>query len=243
MAASYKFWFYGCGYGHRAFVEFYPVFCIPFGFLTGKILDSKKRILKISFVLLVVCMTSFNFSLSLVANRCNFSSTWDWDYYVRQLNRIYIIPESILSYTFRNDFENTAINNYNGTTVTDSISNSGLWSAVLDKNHEICCKYSAFVRDFKGEFLKSITVQLMVKKVKPGPVNALLVCSFEKNDTVYNTQSQPLEPFIGYTRSWLTVFKTFRVPDGLSGDTQISIYVWNKERNSFFVDDFRITYE
>jgi hypothetical protein len=241
MAGSYKFWYYGCGYGHRAFVEFYPVFCIPFGFLAGMILDSKKIILKISFVLLVVCMTFFNFSLSLVANRCNFGTTWDWDYYVGQLNRIYLFPESTLPFTFRNDFENAAI--YNGSMVTDSISNSGLWSAFLDKDHETCCEHSAFVRDFKGKFPKSITVQLMVKKVKPGPVNALLVCSFEKNDTVYNTQSQPLEPFIGYTLSWLTVFKTFRVPYGLSGDTQISIYVWNKEKNAFFVDDLKIRYE
>ncbi len=241
MAASYKFWYYGCGYGHRAFVEFYPVFCIPFGFLAGKILNSKEIILKISFILLVFCMTFFNFSLSLVANRCNFGSTWDWDYYFQQLNRIYLIPESTFSYTFKNDFENIAI--WNGSMVTDSVSNSGSWSAVLDKDHEICCEYSTFMRDFKGKFPKFVTVRLMVKKVKQGPVNALLICSFKKRDTVYYTQSQPLEPFIGNTCSWLIVFKSFRIPYGLSGDTQLSIYVWNKEKNSFFVDDLTINYE
>ncbi len=243
MAASYKFWYYGCGYGHRAFVEFYPVFCIPFGFLAGKILDSKKIILKISFMLLVVCMTSFNFSLSLVANRCNFGSTWDWDYYSQQLKRIYLIPQSTLPYTIRNDFENASINNYHGTTVTDSLSHSGMWSVLLDKNHETCCEHFVFVRDFKGKSTQMITVKLLVKKVKPGLVNAFLVCALKKNNKVYNTQSQLLEPFIGNTRSWLTVFKTFRVPYGLSGDTQISIYIWNKEKNSFFVDDLTINYE
>ncbi len=243
MAASYKFWYYGCGYGHRAFVEFYPVFCIPFGFLTGKILDSKKIILKISFVLLVVCMTSFNFSLSLVANRCNFGSTWDWDYYSQQLKRIYLVPQSTLPFIFRNDFENEAINNDIGTRLTDSVSNSGLWSALLDKGHEICCEHSVFVRDFKGKFPQFITVRLLVKKINPGPVNALLVCSIKKKDTICSTQFQPIEPFTGNQRSWLTVLKTFRVPNGLHGDAEINIYVWNKAKKTFFVDDLTINYE
>ena len=241
MAAAYKFWYYGCAYGHRAFIEFLPVFCIPFGYLAGTILESKKRILQVLFVLIVVFMTYFNARLSLVADKCNFGSSWDWDYYVKQINRIHLFPLSTLPHTFKNDFENAAL--YDETKVTDSVQNSGSYSAVLDHDNEICCKHSAMVWDFNGKYPKFITVQLLVKKVKPGLVNALLVCSFGKNDTVYDLQSQPLEPFAGKTRSWFTVFRTFRVPEGLSGDTRMNFYVWNKEKNAFFVDDLRIKYE
>ncbi len=241
MAAAYKFWYFGCGYGHRAFVEFYPVFCIPFGFFAGKILALKKGFLKILFFFLVFCMTIFNFSLSLVANRCNYGSTWDWDYYARQLKRIYIFPGSSLPFTFRNDFENAVI--CDGTMLNDSVSNSGLWSAFLDKDHETCCEHSVMVRDFKGKIPKCITVQLMVRKVKPGPVDAYLVCSFEKNNEIYNQQIQSLKLYSENIRSWISVYRTFRVPEGLSGDTRIRFYVWNKEKKSFFVDDLKIRYE
>jgi len=186
-------------------------------------------------------MTYFNARLSLVADKCNFGSSWDWDYYVKQINRIHLFPLSTLPHTFKNDFENAAL--YDETKVTDSVQNSGSYSAVLDHDNEICCKHSAMVWDFNGKYPKFITVQLLVKKVKPGLVNALLVCSFGKNDTVYDLQSQPLEPFAGKTRSWFTVFRTFRVPEGLSGDTRMNFYVWNKEKNAFFVDDLRIKYE
>jgi hypothetical protein len=241
MAAAYKFWYYGCAYGHRAFIEFMPVFCIPFGYLARTILESKKRILQVLFVLIVVFMTYFNARLSLVADKCNFGATWDWDYYVRQINRIHLFPASTLPYTFSNDFENDAI--YYGTKFTDSVHHSGSYSAVLNPDNEICCKHSAMVWDFNGKYPKFITVQLLVKKIKPGPINALLVCSFGKNDTVYSLQSQPLEPFTGKTRSWFIVFRTFRVPEGLSGDTFMNFYVWNKEKKVFFVDDLKIRYE
>jgi hypothetical protein len=241
MAAAYKYWYFGCGYGHRAFVEFYPVFCIPFGFLTGNIFKSQKRILQAFFVLTVVFMTYFNARLSLFAEKCNFGSTWDWDYYVRQINRIHLFPQSKPFFTFQNDFENDAI--YYGTKITDSVYNSGSHSAFLDQNIEICCKHSSMIWDFYGKYPKFIRVQLLVKKVKPGPVDALLVCSFVKNDSVVNFQSQPLEPFTGETHSWFTVIKTFRVPPGLPGDANMNFYVWNKQKNTFFVDDLKIKYE
>lgn len=222
-------------------MEFYPIFCVPFGFLAGNVLVSRKRFIKILFFILVICMTAFNFSLSLVASRCNFGSTWDWNYYAKQLKRIYLLPRSTLPFTFTNDFENRSI--YNGTMVTDSVSNSGIWSAILDKNYEICCEHSVMVRDFKGEIPKFITVQLMVRKVEPGPVEAWLVCSFEENNEINNRQMQRLKLYSENTRSWIPVFWTFYVPNKLSGDTKINFYVWNKEKKSFFVDDLMIRYE
>ena len=123
MAAAYKYWYFGCGYGHRAFVEFYPVFCIPFGFLVKDVLNSKKRILQVLFAVTVIFMAYFNARLSLVTDKCNFGATWDWDYYVRQINRIHLFPQSGLPSTFRNDFENEAI--YFDTKVTDSVRSLG----------------------------------------------------------------------------------------------------------------------
>jgi hypothetical protein len=241
MAAAYKSWYFGCGYGHRAFVEFYPVFCIPFGFLVKDVLSSKKRILQVLFAATIIFMAYFNARLSLFTDKCNFGSTWDWDYYIRQISRIRLFPQPGLPSTFRNDFENVAI--YDGTKVTDSVHHSGTYSAYLEPNDEVSCKHSSMIWDFYGKYPKLITVQLLVKKAKPGLIGALLVCSFEKNDTIVNRQSQPMEPFAGETHSWYTVFRTFRVPDGLLENSRMNFYIWNKGKSAFFVDDLTIRYE
>jgi hypothetical protein len=241
IPAAYKVWYLGCGYGNRAFIEYLPVLCVPFGFLTKHVIESRRRILKIFFFVLVVVLTSFNFSLSLLASRCNFGSTWDWDYYTKQLKRIYLIPGSKLPYTFRNDFENELINNTN--VLTNTSSNSGSWSALIKRNQEKCCEYSIRVRDFKGEIPKRINVNLMVKKNNSGPINAWLVCSCEKDTTIFAKEQQPLETNCLNSTSWISLIKTFRLPDGLTPDTKISIYIWNKGREDFLVDDLKIRFE
>ncbi|MGA3014111.1 MAG: hypothetical protein ABSD71_08750 [Bacteroidales bacterium] len=241
IPASYKFWYLGCGYGHRAFIEYLPVLCIPFGFLAKKIIESRRKILKISFFVLVIIMTAFNFSLSLMASRCNFGSTWDWDYYKKQLKRIYLVPGSKLPYTFRNDFENELINNRN--VLTNTASNSGSWSAVLDKDHETGCEYSVIVRDFKGEIPKSIQVDLMVKKNNQGPLDAWLVCSCQKDTTIFAKEQQPLETGYMNCTSWVSVIKTFMLPRGLTPETKINIYIWNKGKKDFLIDDMKIRFE
>jgi hypothetical protein len=241
MVAACEDWYLGCGYGHRAFIEFMPVFCIPFGYLSQQIFKSKKRILQVLFILMVGFMVYFNAQLSLVADKCNFGSTWDWDYYMRQINRLNLFPQKGLPYTFRNDFENEEI--YYGTKVTDSVRHSGTYSAIADPDHGICCSHSSMIWDFSGKYPEFIRVELLIKKTKPGPINAFLVSSFQKNGLIVNLQSLPVEPLPAATNSWLKVVRTFYVPRGLPGDSQMNFYVWNKEKNTFFVDDVKIKYQ
>jgi hypothetical protein len=241
MAAAYKFWYYGCGYGHRAFVEFLPVFCIPFGFLVKKIFESRKIVLKHLFVFIIIFLCWFNARLSLVADRCNSGASWDWDYYMNQINRIHIFPYSYLPFTFRNDFENQGI--CKGISITDSVHNSGSYSAVLNKDIEISCKHSTMIWDFSGKYPRFIQVKLLVKTMNPGPVNAFLVCEFQRDDRLYNRQLQPMEPFTGTSGSWFKVFRTFRIPEGLPGNTNMIFFVWNMNNKAFYVDDLEIRYE
>lgn len=241
MAAAYKYWYFGCGYGHRAFVEFMPVFCIPFGYLAQQIFKLRIIILMVLFLGIAGFMSYFNAQLSLVADKCSFGTTWDWDYYMRQVNRINLFPKIGLPYTFKNDFENEAI--YYGTKVTDSVKYSGMYSAVADPAQEICCSHSFMIWDFNGKYPKFIRVELLIRKVSKDPINAFLVSSFQKNDKIVNLQSLPIEPLPAKINSWITVVKTFYVPRGLPGDANMNFYIWNKEKKTFFVDDVKIKYE
>jgi len=54
VLSSWWAWYYGCSYGMRAYVDFYPIFCIPLGILIGKF-HSYRKIL----VLLLLIPTIF----------------------------------------------------------------------------------------------------------------------------------------------------------------------------------------
>lgn len=238
MAASYRYWYFGCGHGHRAFVEFYPLFCIPFGFLADKIFTSANMARKVFFAFLMLFMIYMNIGLTIFGEKCFFGSTWDWNQYSRVLERIYLYPASARQFEFINDFENSSL--FGSSMVSDSIGNSGNWNAVLDKDHETCCEHTIWMWDFYGKIPKFITARISVKKVNHKPVHAFLVCSFWKDDIMISQQTQQIDPFVRDSINWFIVCKTFMIPDRITGDTRINVYVLNKERNEFFVDDLII---
>ena len=241
MVASYKVWYLGGGYGNRAFVEFYPLFCIPFGYLSERIFSMKGKPVKVIYSLIILFMMYLNVGMSLNPEKYFFGSVWDWEHYRQFLKPLGLTPHEEKQYTFVNDFENNAL--CGGSMVTDSISRSGSFCAVFNGYQETSCEHDACVWDFNGRFMKYMTVQLYVRKINASPLHSLIVCSFEKNDAVFNRQTLALDPFILKPGQWYCVRKTFRIPEGLSGDTQMKCFVRDQNRDAFFVDDLKIIYE
>jgi hypothetical protein len=214
---------------------------VPFGFLLEFLFTRPGKALKVVFAILICFTVYMNVGLSLKADKCYFGSTWDWNQYSRMLQRVHLYPASAHPYIFKNDFENGAL--AEGSKVTDSVQHSGMWSALLNPDREYCCEHTAMVWDFNGMNPQYVNIEMLVKKTGPLPIHAVLVCSIEKNDSTLNWQSEELDPYVKNSVSWFTVYKTFSIPEGLSGDTRIKVYVWNRSKTSFFVDDLKIKYE
>lgn len=240
MAAAYRYWHFGCGFGHRAFVEFYPVLAIPFGFLSVSVFTRRTFILKTLFVIVVVLFMYISTGLALTTDKCFFGSSWDWQRYTMMLNRIHLAPRSHSPYIFQNDFENSAL--FESNFVTDSVGNSGRWSTVLDQNHETCCRHTQYSWDFGGALPDHIRVEASVQKTNAGPTGAFLVCELTGADTVYYTQRHCLDPFLNKVHDWASVQTTFNIPVQLPGDAAITVFIDNPAKQFFFVDDLVIRY-
>ena len=241
MAASYKIWYMGCGFGNRLFVEFYPLFCVPFGFLSEKIFNLRWKAFGILYSLIILLMIYMNVGMSLSPEKYFFGSVWDWSHYRQFLKPIHLYPKDEKQYFFRNDFENAALQG--GSVVTDTLKRSGDYSAVVNNYQPTCCEHDSYVWDFGGKFMKFMTVQCYVMKPKDVPLHGFLVCSFEKNDSVINRQTLRLDHFALKPDQWFMVYKTFRIPEGLSGDTRMRFYVLGMDNMSFYLDDLLIRYE
>jgi hypothetical protein len=76
MVASWWSWPLGCGFGHRAYVEYLSVFIMPAVFLWKKI--SANKILQFLTIALFLIFAIYNFQLTYVWDGCWYGGTWDW---------------------------------------------------------------------------------------------------------------------------------------------------------------------
>ena len=98
--ANASWWAYSflCSFGHRAFIEYYPLLIIPIAFLFQKTLELKKKfaVIVFSFFLLTLTFTNFRWSQFFYVEQCWIKSEgWNWIRYNRAWNKaFFIIPQS-----------------------------------------------------------------------------------------------------------------------------------------------------
>jgi hypothetical protein len=74
----------GCGYGHRGFVEFYPLFSLAFLTILYKLLYDGKSLTKTFTVIVLGIFIFYNFKLGLRYDGCWYGKdSWDYAEYIR----------------------------------------------------------------------------------------------------------------------------------------------------------------
>lgn len=237
--SSWWSWYYGCSFGQRSFVEYLPVFAVPLAFLVQRALQpGRKAMMVLAAVLLLAC-TWFNIRLTYAFESCFFGSSWDWQHYTLQLNRAGIWPVEP-GFSYKNDFENNAINA--GTATTRRVSRSGDLSALLDAGHEYSGTFMNYPEKMKaGGMPSKVQVKLWVYKTGSAPTGGLVVCDISKDGRTLYWESRTLDVPMSASRSWFAVPVNFDLPQRLDSWSELRVYVWNKGRTTFYVDDMTIT--
>jgi hypothetical protein len=71
--------------------------------------------------------------------------------------------------------------------------------------------------------------------------HSLLVLSLSKGEEVVEWTAAPFSDYDPGTGEWYTVYHTFRPERHFRRhDLELKAYVWNREKESFLVDDFRV---
>lgn len=76
MFASWWIWTFGCSFGHRCYVEYYPLLIIPFALYLGK-----KNLFRSPIFYLSLFFVLFNLKMSYSVDNCWYSDDWDFDKY------------------------------------------------------------------------------------------------------------------------------------------------------------------
>ena len=246
MASAWRNWYWGGAYGHRAFVDFYGLFCLPFGFLMQDLFIKLKKPLSWLLILLVVFLTYFSvhltFSVMLKANfKSFFGSTWDFGEYSRVLCRAGFISPHSASVDYTNDYENEQ--QTSSRQVTDQKSHSGMYSLKASPQDLYFGNYSHFMWEFAYRYPKLATVSLWLNKPFNARSGALLVFSIEKNGTSATWQSVAVDSFNVPPDQWTKLETSFTIPEHLDGEYKMMVYIWNAKRKVLYIDDLHISFE
>lgn len=91
--ASWWAYTFSCSYGHRAFIEYYPLFIIPVAFILQKASALRRKFLicLMGFLFVVFAFTNIRMSQLYYKDPCWTRPCWTWESYNRLLNKVFFI--------------------------------------------------------------------------------------------------------------------------------------------------------
>ncbi len=76
LFSSWYDWGYGCSYGCRPYVEYYPILALPFSFFLNAM--DKHTVLKFIFLPILLVFILYNLKMIFSFDGCFTGGTWDW---------------------------------------------------------------------------------------------------------------------------------------------------------------------
>ncbi|MCK9219244.1 MAG: hypothetical protein PHF97_03890 [Bacteroidales bacterium] len=243
ICSSWKMWYFGCSYGQRSFIEYYPLLAIPLGWLITIVSQRNNFFLTtlISFLILIMVYFNLRYVTAFYRfERCYYGSSWDWDHYLRSIERAGILSPIHQAQSFENDFENLAISPVIKPSAI--FTRSGQYGVATNTTGKDIPLFSTKLNDFGNPFPKMIEVNIW--SLKPGnlPTGAALAYTLSKDDKILFSDEDKLDRVLKNPLEWTTLKKTFLIPDVSDSSLQIRLFIRNPKQKLIFFDDLKVHY-
>ena len=239
--SSWWCWYFGCAFSQRSFTDFLPLLSVPLAYLLEWSGEAVKKYRTVAIGLLILLFSWFNVRLTYAYEECFFGSSWDWNHYGKLLHKAGLWP-SEPNFSYSNDYENLSM--CNGGKTTPLISRSLDNSLLFDPLHEFNCSFFEYPKNMMNNGkLSRIKLSLYVFKTGSSPTGGVIVCDIRNEGKQLVYESRPLDMPMAEVRKWYKVPVMFDVPAGLYEWSEVRIYIWNKAKTTFYVDDLKIESE
>jgi hypothetical protein len=240
IISAWHSWFFGCGYGHRAFIDFLPLFAIPFALITERVLRIRTRIPAVLMILLLTAMSYYNIRLIYSYSGCFFGSVWDWNRFARELRMAGFCKKQSPVFVFTNDFETGAISP--GEHITDREARSYNYSVLFGDWRWTGCDKSFYFYEFAEPFPTHADIRVFIKAPDGNARGAEFYCKIEREGKVLWENSGVIKLTGSPAGRWCEAKHTFVFPAGMPWDAEISFQLRNPGAALFYVDDQKIVF-
>ncbi|MEI6123085.1 MAG: hypothetical protein WCQ95_05585 [Bacteroidota bacterium] len=143
------------------------------------------------------------------------------------------------SITISNDLENTGwINQY---TLVKDVAHSGKISSKIDSITQYSFGYSEKFKNISDTLPKSVDFSVWVYFPQTG-INGSLVYSIDSVGKNIFWKGIPLKDSVKAANQWKEIKTNIELPRKIMPTDKISIYVWNPDKKTFYVDDMKIIF-
>ncbi len=223
LSASWHSYAMGCSFGARVFVEFSVLLIIPFAHVSKRYLTH--WISKVLIIALIIYPINVTSSLARNFDVCFFgSSDWDWNeynYLLHQKTKVIAINGN--NYEYNN---NDLISEPNNTTnKCFSSANKDYVATIqfpLNKINEVPIRMVGIKVDLKNAS-DSLNAELAVQIMRNGK-------QVHYASTFINNKS----------KDWFPVFFESYFPKDLQLNDELKIFILNKSKTSFYVDNYEL---
>ena len=241
ICASWKMWYFGCSFGQRSYIEYFTIMAVPFGYFTSWLFTMRRFLVRTILFFLVFLFVYFNlrYSAGLYrVERCYYGSTWDWDHYIRSVERAGILSPVQKIHSYENDFENLAL--LPVIRPSQIFTRSGLYSIAANEKGGLTPLVSMRLNEFGYPYPKMMAVELWFLKPGVSQTGASLGYSASRGNEVIFSDSQPIDSLIKDPMVWSKVAKTFIIPDVFDSTLQVNVFIRNKQMKPLYFDDLKL---
>ena len=134
---------------------------------------------------------------------------------------------------------------YNENTVVamnDPQAHSGIFSGITNDTLPYGYTYKEALKNLDSRVPKMVTLSGWIYTTAPN-ADFSIICGISENNQTYNWKAYPLNDILGETGKWIEFSASFYFDDKpLKSEHEISLYGWNKSKNSVYTDDLKITF-
>ncbi|MGE5425192.1 MAG: hypothetical protein ACM3N9_07495 [Syntrophothermus sp.] len=254
-------WYYGDGFGLRAFIDYYGIYAILLGVLLQKI-HSRVAIalLALAFLPLVYInlFQSWQYSVNIIQPNSMNKEKYEF-VFMRSDSLVFYslggkqeIPDYSIDHrapvaTFTNDFEKEVLKDwYSNAIVSTPRAFSGTHAGYLDSVHPYSPTMMIGAKELGIIRTKCfVEGEVMVWDSLQGATNgALMVLSMENvhpGENWWDGFKLNDVPYSGI-RNWRKCSFSLMLPDIVNPDGILKIYIWNNHKKPMLIDDFRIRF-
>ena len=243
ICGAWSMWYFGCSYGQRSFIEYYPILSVPLAVAVNGILECRKFALRTLLFLLLLFTVYIPLRYTLVVyrhDRCYYGSTWDWDHYRRSLEKAGIFSPETPVRSFCNDFENLAI--FPGRHPSTLFTRSGQYSVRSDATDLQPVLFEKPLYEFRHPWPKRMIAEAWF--LSPGHFRGgeEFYYTVSKDHSVLFSDSIPLAKVAENPLSWQKISGEFILPDVSDSSIVVRMSVRNPNGTLLFADDLSVRF-
>ncbi|MCB9190152.1 MAG: hypothetical protein H6602_00610 [Flavobacteriales bacterium] len=251
VIASWWMWYYGGSYGHRAFIEFYPIFGIGLAYALSKgvgFLGPKLLIVSIPLWIALQMVQTYQYVNHIIPFD-NMSKEKYWNLFLRTGDDLrwyysgypgedsYRAIDSLL---LQHDMEQT-LGWGNEDQFVSEHPHSGVSTAKMEAHHQ----YGITLRKNVVELPEGINTVRVSTWVRPSSrkTDLSLVCAIEDSlGQSYFWRSYPLRPQFDGVNQWSWVTALFKCGVPRSATDRFVVYPMRSDGSVLYVDDFEVSF-